>query len=47
MEDEGAPGGAQPPFPGSFPSFGTTLTAEQQNALERRKQEEQYLMGVK
>ncbi|KAL4778163.1 hypothetical protein BJX76DRAFT_343966 [Aspergillus varians] len=44
----GAPptgGSAQPPFPGSFPSFGTTLTAEQQNALERRKQEEQYLMA--
>lgn len=41
-----APSGtAQPPFPGSFPSFGTTLTAEQQNALERRKQEEQYLMA--
>ncbi|EOD49817.1 gyf domain-containing protein [Neofusicoccum parvum] len=38
-------GGAQPPFPNSFPSFGTTLTAEQQNALERRKQEEQYLMA--
>ncbi len=37
--------GAQPPFPSSFPSFGTTLTAEQQNALERRKQEEQYLMA--
>jgi len=35
---------AQPPFAGSFPSFGTTLTADQQNALERRKQEEQYLM---
>lgn len=40
-----AAGAAQPPFPGSFPSFGTTLTAEQQNALERRKQEEQYLMA--
>ena len=40
-----APGGAQPPFANSFPSFGTTLTAEQQNALERRKQEEQYLMA--
>ncbi|KAJ5899286.1 hypothetical protein N7495_004030 [Penicillium taxi] len=40
-----ATGSAQPPFPGSFPSFGTTLTAEQQNALERRKQEEQYLMA--
>ena len=37
-------GAAQPPFPQSFPSFGTTLTAEQQNALERRKQEEQYMM---
>ncbi|BFZ56389.1 kinesin-like protein [Savitreella phatthalungensis] len=37
-------GTGQPPFPQSFPSFGTTLTAEQQNALERRKQEEQYLM---
>ena len=39
------PGSAQPPFASSFPSFGTTLTAEQQNALERRKQEEQYLMA--
>ncbi|OAX80117.1 hypothetical protein ACJ72_05555 [Emergomyces africanus] len=38
-------GVAQPPFPTSFPSFGTTLTADQQNALERRKQEEQYLMA--
>ncbi|KAL8632071.1 hypothetical protein Q9189_002214 [Teloschistes chrysophthalmus] len=36
---------AQPPFANAFPSFGTTLTAEQQNALERRKQEEQYLMA--
>ncbi|KAF2154079.1 hypothetical protein K461DRAFT_277148 [Myriangium duriaei CBS 260.36] len=35
----------QPPFATSFPSFGTTLTADQQNALERRKQEEQYLMA--
>lgn len=48
----GVPGGAaaqagsvQPPFAGAFPSFGTTLTAEQQNNLERRKQEEQYLMA--
>ncbi|KAF2089670.1 hypothetical protein K490DRAFT_37669, partial [Saccharata proteae CBS 121410] len=41
----GSSGGAQPPFASSFPSFGTTLTAEQQNALERRKQEEQYLMA--
>ncbi|KAF4552049.1 GYF domain-containing protein 1 [Elsinoe fawcettii] len=47
-----APGGGpigattgQPPFAASFPSFGTTLTADQQNALERRKQEEQYLMA--
>ena len=40
-----ASGSAQPPFASSFPSFGTTLTAEQQNALERRKQEEQYLMA--
>lgn len=39
------PGTAQPPFANSFPTFGTTLTAEQQNALERRKQEEQYLMA--
>ena len=38
-------GAVQPPFAGAFPSFGTTLTAEQQNALERRKQEEQYLMA--
>jgi len=41
----GAGGSAQPPFASSFPSFGTTLTAEQQNALERRKQEEQTLMA--
>lgn len=41
----GPNGGVQPPFPSSFPNFGTTLTAEQQNALERRKQEEQYLMA--
>ncbi|USW53425.1 Putative GYF domain-containing protein [Septoria linicola] len=40
-----AAGNPQPPFASSFPSFGTTLTAEQQNALERRKQEEQYLMA--
>lgn len=37
--------GSQPPFAGNFPSFGTTLTADQQNALERRKQEEQFLMA--
>ncbi len=40
-----SPGSVQPPFAGAFPSFGTTLTAEQQNALERRKQEEQFLMA--
>ena len=46
LSSGGVQGGtAQPPFAGSFPSFGTTLTAEQQNALERRKQEEQYLMA--
>ncbi|ATZ55472.1 hypothetical protein BCIN_12g00660 [Botrytis cinerea B05.10] len=39
------PGSVQPPFAGAFPSFGTTLTAEQQNNLERHKQEEQYLMA--
>jgi PERQ amino acid-rich with GYF domain-containing protein len=39
------PGTVLPPFAGAFPSFGTTLTAEQQNNLERRKQEEQYLMA--
>ena len=39
------PGNQPPPLGNSFPSFGTTLTAEQQNALERRKQEEQYLMA--
>ncbi|KAI5783013.1 hypothetical protein FPQ18DRAFT_358634 [Pyronema domesticum] len=39
------PGSVQPPFAGAFPTFGTTLTAEQQNALERRKQEEQYIMA--
>jgi PERQ amino acid-rich with GYF domain-containing protein len=38
-------GSVQPPFAGAFPSFGTTLTAEQQNNLERRKQEEQFLMA--
>ena len=38
-------GSAQPPFASSFPSFGTTLTADQQNKLEQRKQEEQFLMA--
>ncbi|KAF2279239.1 uncharacterized protein EI97DRAFT_498755 [Westerdykella ornata] len=36
---------AQPPFANNFPTFGTTLTADQQNALERRKQEEQILIA--
>ncbi|KPI40662.1 GYF domain-containing protein mpd2 [Cyphellophora attinorum] len=38
---------SQTPFSNNnnFPSFGTTLTADQQNALERRKQEEQYMMA--
>lgn len=38
-------GGIQPPLVGVFPSFGRTLTAQEQNDLERRKQEEQYLMA--
>lgn len=41
----GGPGGIVPPLSGVFPSFGRTLTAEEQNNLERRKQEEQYLMA--
>ncbi|CAH0025466.1 unnamed protein product [Clonostachys rhizophaga] len=40
-----APGSVVPPLSGVFPSFGRTLTAEEQNNLERRKQEEQYLMA--
>ncbi|GAP86954.2 putative gyf domain-containing protein [Rosellinia necatrix] len=43
-----APNGSgviQPPLVGAFPSFGRTLTAEEQNNLERRKQEEQYLLA--
>lgn len=35
--------GVVPPLSGVFPSFGRTLTADEQNNLERRKQEEQYL----
>ncbi|KAI1371418.1 hypothetical protein F4677DRAFT_457144 [Hypoxylon crocopeplum] len=35
----------QPPLVNAFPSFGRTLTAEEQNNLERRKQEEQYIMA--
>ncbi|RYP70222.1 hypothetical protein DL771_005609 [Monosporascus sp. 5C6A] len=35
----------QPPLVGAFPSFGRTLTAEEQNNLERRKQEEQFLLA--
>lgn len=37
--------GAVPPLQGAFPSFGRTLTAEEQNNLERRKQEEQFMMA--
>ena len=38
-------GGVVPPLVGAFPSYGRTLTAEEQNNLERRKQEEQYLIA--
>lgn len=41
----GGAGGVIPPLSGVFPSFGRTLTAEEQNNLERRKQEEQYMMA--
>ncbi|CAK7237240.1 kinesin-like protein [Sporothrix eucalyptigena] len=34
-----------PPLVGAFPSYGRTLTAEEQNNLERRKQEEQYVLA--
>ncbi|OBR12796.1 GYF domain-containing protein [Colletotrichum higginsianum IMI 349063] len=37
--------GVIPPLSGVFPSFGRTLTAEEQNNLERRKQEEQQAMA--
>jgi len=37
----GGPAEAVPPLQNAFPSFGRTLTAAQQNDLERRKQEEQ------
>ncbi|KAH9889750.1 hypothetical protein F4778DRAFT_753931 [Xylariomycetidae sp. FL2044] len=40
-----ASGVIQPPLVGAFPSFGRTLTAEEQNNLERRKQEEQFYMA--
>ncbi|KAK4238312.1 gyf domain-containing protein [Achaetomium macrosporum] len=36
---------AIPPLPQAFPSFGRTLTAQQQNELERRKQEEQMFQA--
>jgi PERQ amino acid-rich with GYF domain-containing protein len=39
------PTGIMPPLSGVFPSYGRTLTAEEQNNLERRKQEEQYIMA--
>lgn len=38
-------GGVVPPLQNAFPTFGKTLTAEEQNNLERRKQEEQILMA--
>ncbi|KAL7783006.1 hypothetical protein V8C43DRAFT_294926 [Trichoderma afarasin] len=41
----GAGSGIIPPLSGVFPTFGRTLTAEEQNNLERRKQEEQFLMA--
>ncbi|KAL2761051.1 hypothetical protein ACRALDRAFT_1090679 [Sodiomyces alcalophilus JCM 7366] len=41
----GTPGGVIPPLSGVFPSYGRTLTAEEQNNLERRKQEEQFAMA--
>lgn len=34
-----------PPLSTVFPSFGRTLTADEQNNLERRKQEEQYILA--
>ena len=37
--------GVIPPLSGVFPSYGRTLTAEEQNNLERRKQEEQFIMA--
>lgn len=40
-----AGGGIVPPLNGVFPQFGRTLTAQEQNDLERRKQEEQYMMA--
>ncbi|KAH6610125.1 hypothetical protein Trco_000145 [Trichoderma cornu-damae] len=41
----GTGSGIIPPLSGVFPTFGRTLTAEEQNNLERRKQEEQFLMA--
>ncbi|OLN87490.1 GYF domain-containing protein mpd2 [Colletotrichum chlorophyti] len=41
----GGSAGVIPPLSGVFPSFGRTLTAEEQNNLERRKQEEQQAMA--
>ncbi|OAA65175.1 gyf domain containing protein [Niveomyces insectorum RCEF 264] len=38
-------GSVIPPLVGAFPSYGRTLTAEEQNNLERRKQEEQYMLA--
>lgn len=41
----GAGGVIQPPLPGALPTYGRTLTADEQNNLERRKQEEQMMMA--
>ena len=38
-------GAVVPPLSGVFPHFGRTLSAEEQNNLERRKQEEQYMLA--
>ncbi|KAH8886135.1 hypothetical protein GQ53DRAFT_750746 [Thozetella sp. PMI_491] len=35
--------GVVPPLQGAFPTFGRTLTADEQNALERKKQEDQLM----
>ena len=41
----GAGSGVIPPLPNAFPQFGRVLPAEEQNNLERRKQEEQMKMA--
>lgn len=39
------PSGMVPPLPNAFPQFGRVLPADEQNNLERRKQEEQMKMA--